>query len=122
MNKFYPPNSELRSSWLSLAEGCRGQAAPCGTLQIRIRKRMRNKIPLSAIRKKQNRMKQAKFRGKRLQVCTTYYGVQRTQADSEANLPDGSEKVSLRNPKIHFYRTHVKTESGFRQKYKLINA
>jgi len=24
MNKFYPPNGELRSSWLSLAEGCRG--------------------------------------------------------------------------------------------------
>jgi len=71
---------------------------------------MRNKIPLSAIRKKQNRMKQAKFRGKRLQVCTTYYGGQRTQADSEANLPDGSEKVSLRNPKIYFHRTHGKTE------------
>ncbi len=24
----------LRSSWLSLAEGCRGQAVPCETLQL----------------------------------------------------------------------------------------
>lgn len=32
---------------------------------------------------------------------------QQTQADSEVNLPDSSENVFPRNPKIHLHRTHV---------------
>lgn len=37
-------------------------------------------------------------------------GELRSQVDSVANLPDGSETVSLRNPKLYFYRTHVKID------------
>jgi len=90
---------QLRSSWLSSARGAGGKLPPAK--QTSWNRSMDEKQD-TAVRhlKKQNRMKQAKFRGKRLQVCTTYYGGQRSQADSVANLPDGSDKFSLRNPKF----------------------
>ena len=38
-----------------------------------------------------------------MQVRTTYYGGQRTQANSEADSPDRSEKVSLRDMKMDLH-------------------
>ena len=83
-------------------EGAGGKLPPLQSKRVWRGCWTRNKIPLSAILKT-NRHQQAKFSGKRLQVRKTYYGGQQTQANSEANSPDRSEKFSLRDMKMDLH-------------------
>jgi len=93
-DKFDPPNGELRSSWLSLAEGCRGTscspAKPTG-----LNKLLDEEQAIRCPRSEKNKtVCDTKMECGQIVNQDTEQGGQRTQADSEANLPDGLERFS----------------------------
>jgi len=69
MNKFYSPNGELRSSWLSLARGMQGGQAATLAKQTSWNQSMDEKQD-TAVRylKKQKQRGQQKFKTIRLQI------------------------------------------------------